>query len=81
MRPKFSQLGRAHDLPKIHNYFDTPPSFRPMVDTTNITSYRTGKFLAKLLNRLTQNEYSVKGSSKAVEKIHKIPVELFDQGY
>lgn len=37
--------------------------------------------MAKLLNPLTQNEYTITVSAEAVDKIHKILIELFDQGY
>ena len=52
---------------------------RPIVDTPDTLHYGIGKCLAKLLNPLTQNEYTVQDSFEAVDKIHKIPVELFDQ--
>ena len=81
MRPKFGQIGRAHGLPKIHKQFDCIPTFRPIVDTTNTPHYNVGKYLANLLNPLTQNEYVVKDSFEAVNKICTIPVELFDCGY
>ena len=51
------------------------------METTNTPHYETGQFLAELLIPLAQNEHSVKNSFEAVEMIHKIPVELFDQGY
>ena len=71
MLPKFSQIQKAHGLPKIHKNFDTLSSFLPIVDTTNVPSYVIFQFLAKLLKPLTQKNW----------KIEKIPVELFDQGY
>ena len=40
-----------------------------------------GTFLKNLLSPLTQNEYTVKDSFEAVNKIPKIPPELFEQGY
>ena len=80
-RPKFAQIGRAHGLPKIDKHFFKVPSFRPIVDTTNTPHYGVGKFLTNLLNPLTQNEYTVRDSFEAVNIIHEIPPELFDQGY
>lgn len=38
-------------------------------------------FLSKLLKALTQSEYLVKNSFEAVEKINKILVDPFVQGY
>ena len=81
MRPKFGQIGRAHGLPKIHKQFNNIPSFRPIVDTTNTLHYNVGKYLANLLNPLTQNDFVVKDSFEAVNKIHNIPPELFICGY
>ena len=48
---------------------------------TNTPHYRVSKFLANLLNPLTQMEDIVKDPFEAVIMIHKIPPELFDQGY
>ena len=80
-RPKFGQIGRAHGLPKINKQFNNIPSFRPIVDTTNKPHYNVGKYLANLLNSLTQNNFVVKDSFEAVNKIHNIPSELFNCGY
>ena len=81
MRPKFVQICTAHELPKIRRRCFKVTSFRPIVDTTNTPHYGVGKFLTNLLNPLTQNEYTVKDSFKAVNMIQKIPRELFDQRY
>ena len=81
MRPKASQVGRAHGLPNIHKSYNTLPSFWPIIDTTNTPHYGVGKFLTRLLIPLTQNEYSMKDSFEAVDYIHSIPPELFDEGY
>ena len=81
MQPKFAQIGRAHGLPKTHKqHLDLPP-FRPIVDTTNTPYYEIAKFLANLLNLLTLNEFTVKDSFDAANKIQHIPKELFDSGY
>ena len=37
--------------------------------------------MTRLLNPLTQNVYSVKDLFKAVDRIHSLPTELFDEGY
>ena len=44
MRPKFAQIGCAHDLPKIHKDYQNMPPFWPIVDTTSTTHYGTGKY-------------------------------------
>ena len=81
MRPMAAQLGRAHGLPKIHKEFDTIPEFRPIIDTTGTPYYEVGKFLAKLLNPLTMNEFSLKDSFDATKRIQNIPDVLFEKGY
>ena len=81
MTLKFTEIGRAHGLPKIHKQFFKVPSFRTIVDTTNTLHYGVSKFLTNLLNPLTQNDYTVKDSFEVINMIHKIPPELFDGGY
>ena len=81
MCPKFAQIVRTHGLPKIHKSSDMLPSFRPIVDTTNTPHYGIGKYLSSLLNPLTYNDYSVKDTFEAVNKICSTPPELFEQGY
>ena len=76
IRPQNAKLARAHGLPKIHKTFETIPSFRPIVDTTGTTHYSVGKYLSNLLNPLTHNEYTLKDSFDAVERINAIPPEL-----
>ena len=81
MRLKSARVGRAHGLPKTHKEFDRIPKFRPIVDTTGTAHYGIGKFLSTLLNPLTQNEYAVKDSFDAAQRIQQIPQNLFDEGY
>ncbi|XP_066931458.1 uncharacterized protein [Clytia hemisphaerica] len=81
MRPKNAKPARAHGLPKIHKKYEHLPKFRPIVDTTGTTHYSVGKYLTNLLNPLTVNDYTLKDSFDAAEKIKQIPKELFDDGY
>lgn len=81
MRPKFAHIGRAHGLPKIHKDYQDIPPFRPIVDTTNTPHYGVAKYLSKLLNPLTMNDYSVKDSFEAAKRIQGISPQLFNQGY
>ena len=81
MRPKFAQIAKAHGLPKIHKSCSMLPSFRLIVDTTTTPYYGIGKYLLSLLNPLTHNDYSVKDTFEAVNKIRSIPPELIEQGY
>jgi len=76
IRPKNAKVARAHGLPKVHKHFDRIPSFRPIIDTIGSTHYNVGKYITNLLNPLTQNEYSLKDSFDAAEKINSIPREL-----
>ena len=81
MRPKFAQIARAHGLPKAQKQFEHLPKFRPIIDTTNLPYYGISKFLSNLLNPLTENQYVVKDSFAAANKIREISKELFDHGY
>ena len=51
------------------------------IDTIGTSHYNVGKFLSKLLNPLTLNEYSLSDSFQAVSDIKNIPKELFSEGY
>ena len=81
MRPKFAHIGRAHGLPKTHKTFTNLPTFRPIIDTSNTPHYKMEKFLANLLNPLTQNDHSAKDSFEASSRIQNISLTLFEQGY
>ena len=81
MRPKSAVFGRARALPKIHKPYEVLPKFRPIIDTIDTPDYKIGKFLANLLQPLTINQYSVKDSFAAAERIKSIKPELFDNGY
>ena len=56
----------------MHKHFDNIPSFRPIVDATRTTHYSIGKYLSELLNSLTQNEYSLRDSFDAANRINRI---------
>ena len=71
----------AHNLLKIHKTFDNLPPFRPITDTTGTAYQPLAKFLTKLLNPLTTNEFNVKDSFDAVSHINNIPCNLLDEGY
>ena len=73
MRPKGGNRARARGLPKIHKEYDSIPKFRPIIDTIGTPYHGIGTFLKNLLNPLTQNEFTVKDSFEAVNKIHNIP--------
>ena len=81
MRSKFAQIGRRHGLPKTHKKFEDLPPFQPIVDTSNTPYYGIAKFLANLSNPFTLNDFTVKDSFDAANKIQQIPKKLFDLGY
>ena len=53
----------------MHKQFDNIPSFWLIVNTTGITHYSVGKYLSELLNPLTQNEYSLRDSFDAANRV------------
>ena len=81
MRPRGGNRARARGLPKIHKEYDHLPKFRPIIDTIGTPYHGIGTFLKNLLNPLTQNEYTVKDSFDAVNRIRNIPTEFFEEGY
>ena len=54
--------------------------FRPIVDTSTCY-YNGGSYLNELLNPLTQNEFIIRDSFDAANKIKSILPEVFDDGY
>ena len=81
MYPKNAKIGRAHGSAKVHKEFERIPPLRPIVDTIGSTHYGVGKFISNLLLPLTQNQYHLKDSFSAADKINNIPSHLFDDGY
>ena len=81
MTPMSVQLGRTHGLPKIHKVFANIPYFCPIIDTTNTPYYKIGQYLSSLLQPLTINDYFLKDSFDAANKIKSIPSEIFEDGY
>ena len=81
IRPRHAKPARAHGLPKIHKAFDLLPKFRPIIDTTGTTHYSVGKFISELLQPLTNNEYTLKDTFDAANRIKAIPPALFTEGY
>ena len=75
IRSKNTKIATAHGLPKVQS-FDRVPSFSPIIDAIVSTHYNVGKYITKVPNPLTQNEYSLKDTFDAVECIKKIPKEL-----
>ena len=78
IRPENAKIARAHGLPKVHKDFDCVPPFRPIIDTTGSTHYGVGKYITNLLHPLTQNDFSLKDSFDAVERIQNISRHLLN---
>ena len=81
MRPRNARPARAHGLPKIHKNFTNLPKFRPIIDTTGTTQALVGKFVTNFLKPLTTNEFTVKDSFEAAERIKNIDNTLFQNGF
>ena len=81
MFPGNAKMGRAHGTAKVHKDFERIPPLRPIVDTIGSTHYGVGKFITKLLNPLTINDYSLKDSFEAAARISAIPDGLYDEGF
>ena len=71
IRPQSTKPARA----------DTLRPLRPIIDTTGNAYQPVAKFLSRLLNPLTHNEFSLKDSFDAVNRIQNIPDNLFTDGY
>ena len=78
IRPQNAKIARAHGLPKVHKSYERIPPFRPIIDTTGSTHYGVGKYITDLLHPLTQNEYALKDSFDAVERIQNIPRQFLN---
>ena len=81
IRPRNAKPARAHGLPKIHKAFHQLPKFRPIIDTTGTTHYSVGKFISELLQPLTLNEFTLKDTFDAANRIQAISPALFAEGY
>ena len=81
VRPKNAKPLSAHGLPKIHETFTNIPKFRPIIETTGSIHYPLGEYLAQLLHPLKNNEFTLKDSFEAVNRIQDIPSSLFLDGY
>ena len=76
IRPKHAKIARAHGLPKVHKAFDDIPPFRPIIDTIGTIHSSVGKYLSEVLYPLTQNQFSIKDSFDAANRINSILPEV-----
>ena len=70
MRAMSAQLGRAHGLPTTHKVFANIPKFCPIIDTNNSPYNKIGQYLSSLLQPLTINNYNLKDSFIAANKLN-----------
>ena len=61
--------------------FDELPPFQPIIDTTGTAHQPVAKYLSRLLNPLTLNDFSLQDSFDAITRIENIPQNLFAEGY
>ena len=80
-RPQSTRPPRSHDLSKTHKTFENLPPFRPVIDTTGTAYQPIAGYLSCLLNPLTHNEFNLRDSFDAVNRIKNIPNNLFEEGY
>ena len=67
-------------LSKIHKLFANIPKFRPIIDTTNTPNYKIGQYLSSLLQPLTINNYTLKDSFDAANKIKSVTSKILNEG-
>ena len=72
LRPIGSYLGRMYGLPKTHK---AGLPLRPMLSALKTFNYNAAKYLVKMLNPLTTNEYTVKDSFTFVNELKNLNVD------
>ena len=81
LRPKNAKSARAHGLPKTHKRYVNLPPFRPVIDTIGTTHSQIGKYLCEILKPLSTNEFTLKDSFDAADRIRNISPTDFENGY
>ena len=81
MRTKNAKPVRAHGIPKIYKEFLNISKFRPINDTKKFIPCLVGQYLANLLYLFTTNQFSLKDSLDAANRIKVITSYLFENGY
>ena len=72
LRPTGSYLGRLYGLPKTHK---AGLPLRPILSALKTFNYNAAKYLVKMLNPLTTNEYTVKDSFTFVNELKNLNVD------
>ena len=72
MCPKHAKVPTTHALPKVHKAFDDIPPFRPIIDTISATHSHVGKYLSEVLYPQTKNQFYIKDSFDAADRINSI---------
>ena len=81
IRPKNAKPARAHGLPKTHKEYEDLPPFRPIIDTTGTAHSSIGKYLCEILKPLSTNEFTLKDSFDAAERIRNIPPDDLENDF
>ena len=69
-RPVAPRSGIMYGLCKVHkDIIDNCPPFQTILSAIKTPTYKLTNFLAPILNFLTSNEYTVKGSFAYAEEI------------
>ena len=69
-----AQLGRAYGLPKFIRLL---PTFQ-IFDTTNVSNYKIGQCLLSMLQPPTINNYTLKDSSDATNKVKSVQSDILE---
>ena len=72
LRRTDSYLGRIYGLPKTHK---PGLPLRPILSAVKTFNYNTAKFLVKILNPLTTNEYTVKDTFTFVNDLKNFNID------
>ena len=81
LRPQNAKPARAHGLPKTHKEYTDLPPFRPVIDTIGTTHSKIGKYLCEILKPLSTNEFTLKDSFDAAERIRNISPNDMENDY
>ena len=74
--PKHTKIARAHGLPKVNKALDDIQPFHPIINTIDTTHSSVRKYLSDVLYPLTQNQFSIKDSFDAANRISCILWEV-----
>ena len=68
-------------LLNVPNFYSVNRNLDQLLILLHVTNYNVGSYLTELLNPLTQNEFIIRDSFDAANKVKSIPPEVLDDGY